>query len=311
MPKLLSIFLSLFWVCVWWATPFSLGYAERVLLEQRSLYSNILVKQRDGLICLQFHVKSDLRNQSCINPKQPKKMVFAYTRMSMAALLFQPQPQAVLVVGLGGGTLPTALAELYPDAEIDALEIDPAVIDVAENYFGFKADERVRAHSLDARIWVRRATLKEQRFDLIILDAFNGDYIPEHLMTAEFLGEVKSLLSAEGVVVANTFSISRLYDHESATYAYVFGGFFNFQRRESSNRVILAPNHEVSDAELRARAAALHQTLKPYGVPIKNYARDLIKLRDADPDWDTSARILNDQFAPANLLNQQPRRPSR
>ncbi len=46
----------------------------------------------------------------------------------------------------------------------------------------------------------------------VILDAFASDYIPEHLMTAEFLEESRSLLTAEGVLVANTFSTSTLYE---------------------------------------------------------------------------------------------------
>ena len=48
-----------------------------------------------------------------------------------------------------------------------------------------------------------------------MLDAFDHEYIPEHLLTQEFLKEVKSLLAPGGVLAANTFSSSRLYDHES------------------------------------------------------------------------------------------------
>ena len=64
---------------------------------------------------------------------------------------------------------------------------------------------------------------EQQRYDLIMLDAFDHEYIPEHLLTQEFLQEVKSLLAPGGVLAANTFSSSRLYDHESTTYAAVFG----------------------------------------------------------------------------------------
>ena len=59
--------------------------------------------------------------------------------------------------------------------------------------------------------------------DLIMLDAFNGDYIPEHLMTREYLEETSKLMAENAVVVANTFSISQLYHHESTTYQAVFG----------------------------------------------------------------------------------------
>ena len=282
------------------------GYAE-ILMEKRSLYSNVQVRSSGSLICLLFAVKQDQRNQSCINTRSPKAMVFAYTKMTMASLLFNPDPQRILVVGLGGGTLPTAFAELLPEVEIDTLEIDPVVITVAEEYFNYQTSERQRVHPQDARIWVKRAVLNEEKFDLIILDAFNGDYIPEHLMTREFFQELDSLLTADGVLVANTFSISRLYDYESATFADVFGPFINFQLPESANRVVMAPKAEVSDDLLKARAKEWQDRLRRYAVPIRRFAASLIRQRKEEPDWDTSVRVLTDQYSPANILNEQAR----
>ena len=149
--------------------------ADSVLLEKRSVYSNIIVKKTGAVVCLLFNVRKNQRNQSCVNTRRPKAMVFAYTRMSMVALLFNDNPSNILVVGLGGGTLPTALSELYPQAEIDSIEIDPAVVSVAEEYFGYQPSGTQRIHTQDARIWVRRANLKKRRFDIIILDAFKAN----------------------------------------------------------------------------------------------------------------------------------------
>ncbi len=97
-----------------------------------------------------------------------------------------------------------------------------------------------------------------QRYDLIMLDAFDHEYIPEHLLTQEFLQEVKSLLAPGGVLAANTFSSSGLYEHESVTYAKVFEKFFNLKRE---NRVIVARLGALPDAQqLRANGAAVRQT---------------------------------------------------
>ena len=144
-------------------------------------------------------------------------------------MLLDPAPTNVLVVGLGGGTLPTALSELYPNASIDVVEIDPAVVVVAKRYFGFEPTEHMRVFEHDARVWAKRAASNSKRYDLIMLDAFNGDYIPEHLMTKEYLSETRELLTDEGVLASNTFAISRLYHNESVTYADVFGPFFNLR----------------------------------------------------------------------------------
>ena len=274
--------------------------AEReVLHREQSLYHTIMVVAEPERLCLQFSVRNGMRNQSCVDPNRPKRMVFSYTRMVMAALLLVPEPRTVLVAGLGGGTLPTALAALLPEVRIDAVEIDPAVVEAARTYFDFQENDRLRVHIRDARVFVKRALQQGRQYDLIILDAYSGDYIPEHLMTAEFLDETRRLLSPNGALAANTFATSRLYDYESETYRLVFGEFFNLRVRSSNNRVILATNGPLPDrATLRANARAWRGALGPYDVPITSYPRRM----STKVDWDTSKRPLTDQYSPANLL---------
>jgi spermidine synthase len=132
-----------------------------------------------------------------------------------------------------------------------------------------------------------------------MLDAFDHDYIPEHLLTQDFLFEVKSLLTADGVLAANTFSTSRLYHHESTTYQAVFGPFYNL-RVKQKNRIVLARMGGLPPLDaIKANAAALEEKLKPLG-----FGGDwLVPLFATERDWDPSARILTDQYSPSNLLN--------
>lgn len=274
----------------------------QVIHRQRSMYSTILIDQRGNVICLQFSVRSDQRNQSCMDTRRPQKMVLAYTRMMMAGLLLVPEPTSVLMIGMGGGTIPTVLAELYPDATIDVVEIDPAVVAVAEQFFAFEATPNMRVITLDGRVFAKRAALNDSAYDLILLDAFNGDYIPEHLTTREFLSEVKSLMKPGAVAVANTFAVSRLYHHESTTYQGVFGDFLNLKTPASANRVILAVNGPLPDnTTMRSRAAALDPSLRVYDVRLRDFVRQMSR----KPDWDTTARPLTDQYSPANLLRNR------
>jgi len=273
--------------------------AVDILHRERSLYQTILITEDRSRICMQFSVREQQRNQSCFNPRRPKRMVFTYTRMMMGALLLEPEPGNVLIAGLGGGTLPTALHDLLPEAHIDTVEIDPAVVTAAQKYFGFATGERQVVHVRDARVFIKRAVSRDVRYDLVMLDAFGGDYIPEHLMTLEFLEEVRAVMADGAVLAANTFATSRLYDHESETYRAAFGMFFNLRLRESNNRVILARNGPLPDkAELRANAAAWRGRLKAYDVPIREFPARL----SLGVDWDVTRRPLTDQYAPANLL---------
>ncbi len=274
----------------------------RIVHRERSLYSTILIDQQGSLVCLQFSIRTDQRNQSCMDQRRPNEMVFSYTRMMMTGLLLRPSPERILMIGLGGGTLPTALAELYPDTEIDVVEIDPAVVRVAGEFFGYVPSANTTVFTQDGRVFIKRAALRGDTYDLIMLDAFNGDYIPEHLMTREFLQETRSLLTPGGAVVANTFSISQLYHHESTTYTAVFGRFYNLKTGESANRIILAANGPLPDPTImEQRAADLAPRVRKYGIRLSDHVKGL----ETRPDWDTSARVLTDQYAPANLLRDR------
>lgn len=296
-------------------TPHASAEADKygVLHEERSLYTRILVHQNKDLLCLKFTLVRSDSNQSCKDLAQPKRMVFSYAQMSMAALLFNPNPDRILIVGLGGGTLPMALRELTPNAVIDTVEIDPAVIRVATDYFGYRTDAQNLIFTEDARVFGKRAKIKGQRYDLIILDAFNGDYIPEHLMTVEYLQEMRDLLTPDGTLVANTFSSSNLYHHESNSYRQVFGDFINYRRQDTGNRVILIPQAQrnsdtrtpLSEELLLDRARALEADLRPYDVPIVRIAADVAIAAGAKPDWNLRKRPLSDQYSPANLLRKR------
>ena len=280
--------------------------AAEIIHREKSLYRNIIIRESAGKRCLAFSVRRKERNQTCINLRRPKKVVFPYVRMTFAGLLVNPNPQKMLMIGLGGGTIPGILAEVYPDMAQDLVEIDPAVIKMARRYFNFMpeqlaSDERdIRVHTQDGRVFTRRALKAGYQYDLIILDAFTGDYIPEHLMTQEFLMELKTLLTPEtGVVVANTFSRSKLYDHESVTWRSVFGTFFNFKMSGTGNRVIVAANGDLPDDDtLRAHAARLAKRLAPYSIRLESFPRRLSRKQD----WNASRRVLTDQYSPANLL---------
>jgi spermidine synthase len=277
--------------------------AARIVHSQTSLYQNIIVTDDGSLRCMQFTVRKDQRNQSCVDLKAPLRLVFPYTRMMLASLLLDPSPTNVLIVGLGGGTLPATLARLYPNARVDVVELDPAVVVVAKAYFDFAPTPNMNVFEQDARVWVKRAASAPRRYDLVMLDAFNGDYIPEHLMTREYLLEVRELLVDGGIVAANTFAISQLYHNESVTYESVFGTFYNLKSEETANRVIIARRGALADEPTLERAAEpLIAPLRPYGVPIERYPAQM----KTTADWKRDARVLTDQYSPANLLKGRP-----
>ena len=273
--------------------------AAETLHEERSLYRDITVTQEGQRRCLVFNVHRGDRNQTCMNTADPERLVFEYAKMSFAGLLLNPNPRRVLIAGLGGGSLPSALTTLFPEAQIDVIEIDQAVVNVAKEFFDFEETDQVSVIVNDARVYVKRAALLEKKYDLVILDAFTGDYIPEHLLTLEFLQEVRSIMAPDGVLVANTFSTSRFYDHESETYQRAFGEFFNFKLPSSGNRIIIARDELLPPrGKMMQTARDLAPRVRRFGVPLLEYPNRL----STREDWDRSRRVLTDQYSPSNLL---------
>jgi len=171
------------------------------------------------------------------------------------------------------------------------------VEEIAEEFFNFVPGPNTENFISDGRVFVKRAALRGEQYDLIMLDAFEADYIPEHMLTREFLEEVKSIMTPDGVLVANTFSRSALYDYESVTYQAVFGEFYNLK---FSNRIVLTKKDGLPSMDVVRENARIWA--------------DELTSRDANPDfvlpimttrmdWDTSVPVLTDQYSPSNVLN--------
>lgn len=279
--------------------------ATQVIYTKRSVYRNIMVTDEGDRVCMAFRLRSGAVNstQSCMFKDDHDRLVFDYTRMVMGGLALVPEPKRILIAGLGGGSIPRVFRELLPKTQVDVAEIDEAVVEVARDYFDFKEGGGVRIIVKDARVYVKQAARFGVKYDLVILDAFNGDYIPEHLMTREFLAECAAILAPGGVLVANTFSTSRLYDSESVTYREALGPFLNLKEVDGNRIIVGRPGKPPRLAEFKMGLTRWKARLAPYAVDtdwVAGVASD-------KPDWKQDARALTDQYNPANLL-QGPRR---
>ncbi len=262
--------------------------APRLVHTEPSEIAPVLVIEEYGQRCMNFSQIEGHGRQTCFDLSEPEKMVFDYTRMMTSALFVKPDPRKILIVGLGGATIPMALEQILPKAVIDTVEIDPAVLRVAESYFGYKQGPRQRVFLEDGRAFIERARREGRTYDMVMLDAFDVDYIPAHLLTREFFQHVRAILSPDGVLVANTFTRSTMYERESATYAAVFGDFFNLR---AGNRVIIASRAALPDDEtLHKNANALAKKLAHFGIDVERELQRFSRRRD----WNADAAVLTD-----------------
>jgi spermidine synthase len=200
----------------------------------------------------------DGARQSVVRVGAPKDLRLPYLRTAMLSLVLAPQPRRVLIVGLGGGTMAMFLRALFPEAEIEGVDIDPKVVEVAQAHLGFKPDAKLRATIADGR----KVTEQSQgNYDLIFLDAYNDEEPPRHLLTVEFLNTVKARLAPGGVAVGNVWhqSINPHYANVLRTWRETFGSVCVLDVPEAQNEIFLgrADGAPVDDKVLATGAVAL------------------------------------------------------
>lgn len=226
-----------------------------VLYKKDSPYSTVIVTEDDdGLRTLWFEEGG--ARQSVVKVGDPDHLELPYAQVMPVGLAVVDQPQRVLIVGLGGGTVPSFLHHHFPKTTIDVVDIDPDVVHVAKEYFGFKEDDTMHAFVDDGRRFIEKS---RGRYDIIFLDAFSADSIPYSLSTREFLQATREALTPKGVVVANIWSrrTNKLHDDMLLTYLDVFDQLYMVEVRGAGNEILLAvPRKGTIERAILAKRAS-------------------------------------------------------
>jgi spermidine synthase len=173
--------------------------APRVLFDRVSPFARVLVVDDGPQRAMRFGSPAGA-DQSAIVRDDPRAVPVEYVRHALLGLAYHGHPARVLMVGLGGGTFTTVVHRALPDVAIDAVEIDPVVVEAARAWFGLREDERYRIHVADAATWMAG---DGEPYDYILLDAYAGDDIPGPLATESFFRAVRRRLAPGGVVALN------------------------------------------------------------------------------------------------------------
>ena len=230
---------------------------QKVIFQKQSPYNTVVVTEDDqGMRTLLFG--SEGVRQSVVKVGDPDHLELPYAKAMLSGLALCPEPKRVLVVGLGGGTIPSFLHKHYPQTWIDAIDIDPVVVEVAKQFFGFSEDVTLKAHVRDGRQFIEE---RLNAYDVIFLDAFGSENIPYHLATREFLEAVRRSITVQGVVLADVWSrgLNPLYDSMVRTYQEVFDELYILDVRDSGNKILIALPRKlrIGREELARRAGAI------------------------------------------------------
>jgi spermidine synthase len=173
------------------------GTAHQVQLEGEASAGVPVIVDTESERQLQF---SDDALQSRMRLDDPYALIAAYTRQMMSFLLFDPDPEHVLLIGLGGGSLAKFCYLHLPHARITVVEIDARVIALREAFSIPPDDRRFRIVHDDGARYISR---HEQAVDAILIDAFDQAGVSPSLATPEFFRNASRLLAPTGVLIMN------------------------------------------------------------------------------------------------------------
>ncbi len=167
------------------------------------------VYEDERTVSMHFDISA---TQSSMRRADPCALVLAYTRTMMGFLLVEPDPASMLMIGLGGGSLPKYCRRHLASADITVVEVNPHVIAMRDAFFVPPDDARFRVVCDDGAAFVERP---ERRFDVVLVDGFGYDGQPAGLCSPAFYQACRRVLSGRGIVVVN------LHDEEPDCSRYI------------------------------------------------------------------------------------------
>jgi spermidine synthase len=219
-----------------------------------------------------------------------------YTKFYHLLRHFKPDFQKTLMIGGAGYSFPKDYLRKYAEAEIDVVEIDPQMTEIAKKFFRLEENPRLRSIHQDGRFFLNQA--ESGKYDAVLMDAFGSLFsVPFHLTTVEAVREISRVLKNDGVAIFNLGGAikgesSRFFQAEFNTYRQVFPRLYLFKvnsdtdDRQIQNLIVAACKGECS-LEMKSGDEEIQKMLSHH--------------YNADISGD--APILTDDLAPVEYYN--------
>ncbi len=233
-----------------------------LIAERESLYNYIQVQQLpDGTRQLVLNEGEAIH--SIYYADRSRVLTGWYWDYFLAAPYFNKnftpdQLRRVGIIGLAGGTIARQFTQVYGPVPIDGAEIDPAIVEMGQKYFGMN-EPNLHVHVQDGRIFLATT---HNSYDVLAIDAFQQPYIPFQLTTKEFFQQIREHLSPDGVVVLNTAHTQTDYRLVHAfvnTMSQVFPNVYTFNVPGTFNTEIMATKQATSIETFKANLSRIPQ----------------------------------------------------
>jgi spermidine synthase len=176
-----------------------LGWADNTVWTSESAYNLIRVVRQGTRTALLLNHQTSVHT---VREESTPWTGYYYDTFALGPLL--THANSALVLGMGAGGSIQSIQQVDPNIFVDAVEIDPKVVEAATRWFALDtSDPHLRIHVADARPWLMK---HHGTYDLVQVDLYQGGpYIPFYLITEEFFRTVRDRITANGLVMMNVF----------------------------------------------------------------------------------------------------------
>jgi len=226
---------------------------DEVLFQEKDVF---VVRCGRGLICLKFESPTSWR-QSVVKPGDPDTVEMTYNRATLIALLFlKTDFQRMLIVGLGGGSIPNYVFHHYPQTKIDVAEIKPIVVQLAKQYFQFDTESpRVSVFTGPGKEFIEYSTYK---YDFIVIDGG-----PQMSGNINDLKIIREHLNDDGVAVISSYKNDDFNQAKIARIQSVFKQVIVLETNQVNVQILaLKTPVEITEKSLKERAKKLQEVLR-------------------------------------------------
>ncbi len=232
----------------------------RFLQRDAEAQTSVDISEMDGVRALHL---GNATVQSAMRLNAPFELELTYTRGMMCFLLFGEQLRDVVIVGLGGGSLPKYIHRHLPQMRVTVVELNPAVLNAARSHFHLPADdERLNVVLGDGTVYIREHA---SSMDALMLDAYDSDGLPSALSSQEFYDSCFDALTPDGILVVNLWGSDKRFDVYLQRIEQSFDGrVLMMPTGRPGNIVIFAFKRHAGDLRwkaLRERAKSLQAEL--------------------------------------------------
>ncbi len=280
-----------------WSDP-STAASRKLIVEKESLYNNIYIYSDPPYVSLTFGHNGRLYTESVYNTKDELDLPVTYTRYMTVGLVYPKQVRSILEIGSGGGRTAWYLHKQMPDVAVTTVELDPVVADLARKHFGIRDEKNFEIVTRDGRLYLREN--RKKRFDMIMIDAYRGPFVPFHLLTKEFYQAAKAQLNPGGVMVQNVEPTTMLFDSATKTIQSVFANV-EFFYADGNVVTVAYDGPRRTQADLLAVASTL-QKKSSFRYDIAPMLSKRRVLADGAGTISADAKVLTDDFAPVEAL---------